>query len=102
LLILPTGFVFGQGPRDRVLIDYSRHSLFPTNQDAIIADAIALLKTSNWNSLNHLTEARGAIFPGGIPGVQSRYRRELNGSYVVITFSEARHFALARGKGPTW
>ena len=66
----------------------------PTNQSEIAVDAVALLKTSNFNSKDH---SAGGMFTDGIHGVQARYRREVSRNYVAIAFPKSQHFDLIRG-----
>lgn len=55
--------------------------------------AIAMLRTSDFNSTQNPDQ-----FDGGVAQIQSRYRKALSGSYLVVTFKLPRKFKTTGGE----
>ena len=61
-------------------------------QQSLDALAVDLLKTSNFNSLNH-----GKLLQSTIPGIQERYRKTISGHYMVLSFNSEQNFKTIGG-----
>lgn len=96
-LFLTVAIMFGKDGPENVTIVFSHRTLTFTNQNSITIDAVALLRTSNYNSKHHSSTNGSGPFSSGMHGVQARYRNAVAGNYVLIAFAEPRHFNLIRG-----
>ena len=94
-LLLAPGHVVGQPTEPTVVLKSNRlQELAPQAAATVREKVINLLKTSNFNSKDHM----GSIFPGGARRVQRRYRNTVGGRYLVVVFPLSRHFELIRGQ----
>ncbi len=98
LIILPSIliiaiFCFGNGSTLSMVVNYPGvQDLDVATQESLETMAVDLLKTSNFNSLNH-----GKLLQSTIPGVQERYRKTISSHYLVISFDSEQNFKTVGG-----
>ncbi len=94
-LLLPSGQLLGQQPEPSVALKLNRPEQITSRAaSAIQSKVVDLLKTSNFNSKDHVDPA----FPDGARGVHRRYRETIGGQYLVVAFPRSRQLELIRGQ----
>lgn len=94
MLFLAASVCAADAPRASVTINYPGiHDLSAAAQSNIRAAAIDLLKTSNFNSLDH-----AKVLHSRIPEIQDRYRKTVSGHLLVISFDSPQKIETIGGE----